>query len=411
MVAKPLNTLVLILAFFASGAQGSITHINLWEQTPPEIAHEIDKWIKVFAVKHPNIRIIRQHYETEELRTKFMRSALTNDGADLVIGPNDMAGIFVAAEIIQPVDDIIVKDQFSETSTGIVTLKNKIWGIPISEGNHLMLYYNKNLVPDAPKSFTEIIAFGMKFTDPQKNRFGLAMYQSEPYWFVPILGGFGGWPLHYGRDGSVSVSIDTEPMTKALSFLRDLKFKHKILPKDCNVDCAKSMFLKGNAPYHINGDWDFGALHNKLGQALGVAPLPEVPETGSRATPMLSGLFMFHGKAKTEEKEMAKRLFSEFITTPMVQKRVATKIGKIPALKVVRNDPEIQKIKTVRSIINAAQFAKPAPADLEMRAAWNGMRIMVQRTLSGKESPKAAVKTGQRAADEALHNIASTKAH
>jgi maltose-binding protein MalE len=40
-----------------------------------------------------------------------------------------------------------------------------------------------------------------------------------------------------------------------------------------------------------------------------------------------------------------------------------------------------------------------------MRAAWDGMRIMVQRALSGKETVAQAVKTGQKAADEALKGI------
>jgi hypothetical protein len=37
-----------------------------------------------------------------------------------------------------------------------------------------------------------------------------------------------------------------------------------------------------------------------------------------------------------------------------------------------------------------------------MRAAWDGMRIMIQRALAGTESVDQAVKTGQKAAQEAL---------
>ena len=126
---------------------------------------------------------------------------------------------------------------------------------------------------------------------------------------------------------------------------------------------------------------------------------------------MLRGLFFFSGKKKTAAKEKAKKLFMNFVSSELVAKRIATHLGKIPALKKARNHPEVKALKELAPLIEGTKFAKPAPAQIEMRAAWDGLRIMVQRALSGKESPEQAAKTGQSIADEALQSISSARSH
>ncbi|WP_176736539.1 sugar ABC transporter substrate-binding protein [Oligoflexus tunisiensis] len=395
------------LAFFAltAGAvQAAPVKINFWEQSPPDTGAEIDKWITVFQKSNPNIQVVRQHYENEELRTKFLRSSVTGDGADIVSGPNDVAGVFATAGVIQPVDGMIKADRFTPKSLDMARINGKVWGVPLNEGNHLLLYYNKDLVKNPPANTKDLIAQAKAFTNEKQNKYGLAFFQSEPFWFVSFLHGFGGSALQVnGKD--VKVTIDTPEMQKALQFLVDLKDKEKILPKECNVDCAKSMFLSGNALFHISGDWELVTYAEKLGDKLGIAPLPVISETGKPMAPMLGGLFLYVN-AGTKDKELeATRKFLQFLTSKQVQLRVATKLNKIPVTLEARADAAVKKNAILNASVNAAAIAHPMPPQVEMRAAWDGMRIMVQRALSGKESVAQAVKTGQKAADEALKGI------
>jgi arabinogalactan oligomer/maltooligosaccharide transport system substrate-binding protein len=76
MVGPALFTMM--MAASAAQAQDTV-QINFWEQDPPAVAAEIDKWIAVFQKENPKIKIVRQHYENEELRTKFLRSSVTGD--------------------------------------------------------------------------------------------------------------------------------------------------------------------------------------------------------------------------------------------------------------------------------------------------------------------------------------------
>jgi maltose-binding protein MalE len=398
------------LAFFALTAgsgQAAPVKINFWEQSPPDTAAEIDKWIAVFQKANPDIQVVRQHYENEELRTKFLRSSVTGDGADIVFGPNDIAGVFATAGVIQPVDGMVDEKLFASKTLDMVRLEGKTWGVPLNEGNHLILYYNKDLVKTAPATTKDLIAQAKTFTNEKQNKFGLAFFQSEPFWFASIFHGFGGQALKVnGKD--VKVSIDTPEMQKALQFLVDLKDKEKIIPKECNYDCAKSMFLSGNALFHINGDWELSTYTEKLGDKLGIAPLPVIAETGKPMAPMLGGLFLYVNASTKDKKLAATKKFLQYLTSKQVQQRVASKLNKIPATVEARADASVKNNAVLNASAQAAANAYPMPPQVEMRAAWDGMRIMVQRALSGKETVAQAVKTGQKAADEALKGIQET---
>jgi len=400
------------LACFAltlGAAQAAPVKINFWEQSPPDTAAEIDKWIAVFQKANPGIQVVRQHYENEELRTKFLRSSVTGDGADIVSGPNDIAGVFATAGVIQPIDGMVKTELFNSTSLDMTRIDGKTWGVPLNEGNHLLLYYNKDLVKNPPANTKELIAQAKAFTNEKQNKYGLAFFQSEPFWFVSFLHGFGGSPLQVnGKD--VKVTIDTPEMQKALQYLVDLKDKEKILPKECNVDCAKSLFLSGNALFHISGDWELSTYTEKLGDKLGIAALPVISETGKPMAPMLGGLFLYVNASTKDKKLDATKKFLQYLTSKQVQQRVASKLNKIPSTMEARADAAVKSNAVLNASANGAVNARPMPPQVEMRAAWDGMRIMVQRALSGKETVAQAVKTGQRAAEEALKGIQQTPA-
>lgn len=406
---KLLSGLFLSLLLAPLAAAQAPVQINFWEQDPPATAAEIDKWISVFQQQNPQIKVVRQHYENEELRTKFLRSSVTGDGADLVYGPNDIAGVFATAGVIQPVDDLVGGGRFSPGALDMTRIKGKVWGVPLSEGAHLLLYYLKDKVQTVPTDTDALIAQAKTFTDAKKNQYGLAFFQSEPFWFAAFLGGFDGWPLRE-VNGQTKVTIDTPETQKALQFLVDLKDKHKILPNECNYDCAKNLFLGGRALFHISGDWELNGFKEKFGDKLGIAPLPVIKETGKPMTPMMGGRFLYLNASTKGPKLEAAKKFIAFVNSKMVQLRIAAQLTAIPATLEAKNDPALKANKLLQASMAAAANAKPMPPQVEMRAAWDGMRIMVQRAMSAKESPAAAVKTGQKAADEALKALQSADA-
>jgi len=397
------HVLIFLLLMQPLHADESVT-INLWEQDPPTVGQEIDKWIAVFQKSQPKIRIVRQHYENENLRTKFLRSAATGDGADIIYGPNDIAGVFAKAGVIQSVESMLTQLNYTDSSKRMTEVDGKIWGVPLSEGAHLLLYYRQSQVKAPPQNTKDLIALAQAYSKGKKQHYGLAFYMSEPFWFVPFLGGFGGWPLN-AKDGAHQVTIDTGETRKALQYVIDLRDRWKITPTECDFDCAKSLFLANRALFHISGDWELNTLRDKIGKDLAVAPLPILSETGRMLTSMMGGRFLYVNAKAQGPKLLAIKSFIEYLGSPLVQKRIAEQLASIPATVEARQDPALQKMPLLKQSIDAAVHARPMPPQVEMRAAWDGMRIMIQRALSGTESVDEAVKTGQKAANEALVSL------
>ncbi len=108
-------------------------------------------------------------------------------------------------QIIKPVDDVFDPEFLAgfvrPPGLESVELDGQTWGgVPISVGNHLMLLYNKNLLPEAPQTSDEMIKIAQELTvdydsDGMPDQYGLVYNLNEPFFFAPWLGGFGGWPL------------------------------------------------------------------------------------------------------------------------------------------------------------------------------------------------------------------------
>ena len=193
-----------------TGSSSETVELTLWDQEESENTKVMDDWITRFTTANPDIRVVRQTYPNEDLRTKFTTAATAGQAADLVWGPNDIAGVFTTAKLIQSVETFVDVAKFTPVATEAVTLKGQVMGVPTTYGNHLMLFFNKNLVTDAPSTTAELIAAARKNTDAKNNRFGLVFFQNEPFWLVPFVGAFGGWPLRVDADGSSHLELNSD---------------------------------------------------------------------------------------------------------------------------------------------------------------------------------------------------------
>ena len=199
--------------------------------------------------------------EVETLREDFQTSSLAGDPPELLWTVSDHAGPFTAADLIQPVENLFDMSAYNAA----VEMAGHTWGVPISTGNHLMLIYNKDLIAEAPKDTDEMIKVGMELTGD--GMYGLVFNQTEPFWLVPWLGGFGG--SVFAEDG-YTPTLNTKAMIDTLQFVYDLKYTTPILPAESDYDGADALFKEGKAAMIINGDWSLGGYTETLGDKMGV---------------------------------------------------------------------------------------------------------------------------------------------
>jgi len=387
-------------------------NLVMWTQQGDPVLGEIQRLCKEYTKKYPNIRVEVLNYSTEDIRTNFQTAAFAGAGPDLLWTVSDHAGPLSIMKIINPIDKVMPRDyekRFTDFSLEAVELDGKVWGVPISVGNHLMLLYNKNIIKEAPKDTDEMIKVAKEVTidkngDGTPDQYGLLWNFDEPFWLAPWLGGFGGWPL----DGR-KPTLDTPAMVKTLQFMHDLKFKHKIVPMECNYDGADALFRQGKGAMMINGDWAlFGYLDRRTRKTvdLGVDRIPKVSETGKWPSPMTSGqYFMFPSYLTDKERIKAVRGLVYHFESKEVQTYFLKEHKRLPSLKSMLKDPALTNDPIMSGSMRQLEVGRPMPTVPEMRPTWDAMRPEMQAVMAGKITPAQAAKNMQKAAEQGIREM------
>ena len=375
--------------------------IVIWEQEDAAVAPYIDSVLEAFRKLPGNqdLKIVRTHYHNEDLRQQFQTSSIAGNPPDLLMSPSDMAGVYCISGFILPVDGLFDMKRYNRPVVEAVSLDGRIWGVPISNGNHLMLLYNKRLAPQPPRTTAELFDYCDKRAKQLKLDNCMALFLGEPFWLVPWLGAFGGWPIA-GR----TPSLDTPAMRRAVDFILELK-RRKYVPSECDYNCMDSLFKEGKAAFIINGDWAVSTYEAQLKGDLGVAKIPKLSQTGRWPTPMVSGkYFMLSSKLRGPKLELVKRLV-EFYTNEDNQIGQVKALMRLPALaranraKVITDDPNL------RASLEQILAGRPMPMATEMRAVWDAIRAPFGKALSGQMGVDDAVKRMQADAENNLREM------
>jgi arabinogalactan oligomer/maltooligosaccharide transport system substrate-binding protein len=331
--------------------------------------------------------------DPEKLLEDFRTASLAGSPPDLLWTVSDHAVPFTAAGIIQPVDKLFDLGVFVASALDAVRLNGKTWGVPIANGSHLMLLYNKDLVEKPPQNTDELISLGQKLS--KTGIYALVYNQIEPFWLVPWLGGFKG--KVFAADG-VTPTLDTPAMAAALKFLADLKLRYKIVPPESDYNGADAIFKEGKAAMIINGDWSLGDYKKIFGTRLGIARMPKVSATGEWPKPYTSGAFFMIPKDLKGDKLAADRLFVDYVTGKPIQVDMVKTLSRLPALKAALDDPVIREDPCLKGSAEQMVVGTPMPTVLEMRRNWDAMKPEMIAVLAGRKSAEDAAAAMQRAA-------------
>jgi arabinogalactan oligomer/maltooligosaccharide transport system substrate-binding protein len=376
--------------------------IALWHQEgeAENAAQYVQALADAYTAMHPNVTFEVTNKETEVLREDFQTAALAGAAPDLLWTVNDHAGPFTAAELIQPVDDLFDLSKYVDSGLAAVKLDGKTWGVPISNGNHLMLYYNKTIVDTPPETTDDMIAMAPDLI--AQGITPLVFNQTEPFWLVPWLGGFGGSVF---ADDGVTPTLDTPAMVQTLQFLHDIKYTDQMLPAESDYDGADTLFKEGKAAMIINGDWTLGAYHDLMGDNLGIARIPKVSATGNWPAPYTAGKYFMIPTEVSGSKLDTVVDFINFATGKANQVDMVEKLARLPALKEALDDPMVSGDPLLKGSADQMVVGVPMPTVLEMRCNWDSMKPEMQAVLADSETPADASAAMQSAADNCIATL------
>jgi arabinogalactan oligomer / maltooligosaccharide transport system substrate-binding protein len=375
-------------------------NIQLWHQEgeAENAAQYVQALADAYTAMHPEVTFELTNKQTETLREDFQTAALAGAPPDLLWTVNDHAGPFTTADIIIPVDDLFDLSVYADSALAAVELSGQHWGVPISNGNHLMLYFNKDLLPEAPADTTALLAAAEELKAAGVTP--LVYNQTEPFWLVPWLGGFGG--AVFAEDG-VTPTLNTPEMVSTLAWLKQLK-DEGIVPAESDYDGADTLFKEGKAAMIVNGDWTLGAYKDLFADKLGVARIPEITGAGFPA-PYTSGKFFMIPAGLDEAKVAVLVDFINFATDQENQLDMVAKLARLPALKTALEDPSITGDPYLAGSADQMVVGTPMPTVVEMRCNWDSMKPEMQAVLAGSKTPEDAAAAMQAAAEACVTTL------
>ncbi|MBA4420231.1 MAG: sugar ABC transporter substrate-binding protein [Anaerolinea sp.] len=352
-----------------------------------------------FSAANPGVTFEVINKDVETLREDFQTASLAGAAPDLLWTVSDHVGPFQTADLIQPVDGLVDTSMYVDSAVEAVKLPGVegTWGVPISNGNHLMLLFNKSLIAEAPADTDAFVAAAKAVT--AGDVYGFAYNQTEPFWLVPWLGGFGG--SVFAEDG-VTPTLNTPEMVATLKFLHDIKFVDAITPTESDYNGADALFKEGKAAMIVNGDWSLSGYKEALGDKLGVAALPMVKATGKYPAPYTSGVFFMVPKDLAADKLAMVKSFMEFATNDTNQLDMVAKLNRLPALKTALASELITGDPILAGSAAQMSYGTPMPIVLEMRCNWDSMKPEMIAVLADQKTAEDAAVKMQEAADACM---------
>jgi len=325
----------------------------------------------------------------EEVAGGDQGGRLATDGpaklaADVLTLPHDQIAQAVKAGLLLP-NDVFEEETRATMADAAIqasTYEGVLYGYPKSVETYA-LFYNKDLFPEAPKTWDEVIKFAETYTNAKENKYAV-MWEFVGYYSYPFIGSFGGYFFGQNNTDPNDIGVNSPGAVEGFEFMKSLK---PILPMnaaDVTYDIKTQLFTEGKLALNIDGPWSVGAFKDKVN--FGVAPLPAMPN-GNPST-SFSGVKSYYVNSYTPY-PIAARLFANFAANKDNQVKNYEMTGAIPANKEAGEDPKIKDDPYVGGFFQQFANSTPMPGIAAINALWDPLKAAF---ITLWDDPKADVK-------------------
>ncbi|CBG90416.1 maltose transport system, substrate-binding protein [Citrobacter rodentium ICC168] len=338
---------------------------------------EKDTGIKV-TVEHP-----------DKLEEKFPQVAATGDGPDIIFWAHDRFGGYAQSGLLAEITpDKAFQDKLYPFTWDAVRYNGKLIAYPIAV-EALSLIYNKDLVPNPPKTWEEIPALDKELK--AKGKSALMFNLQEPYFTWPLIAADGGYAFKFenGKYDVKDVGVDSAGAKAGLTFLVDL-IKNKHMNADTDYSIAEAAFNKGETAMTINGPWAWSNI-DKGKVNYGVTLLPTFK--GKPSKPFV-GVLSAGINAASPNKELAKEFLENYLLTDEGLADV-NKDKPLGAVALKSYQDQLAKDPRIAATMDNAQKGEIMPNIPQMSAFWYAVRTAVINAASGRQTVDAALKDAQ----------------
>ncbi|WP_078393925.1 sugar ABC transporter substrate-binding protein [Shouchella patagoniensis] len=286
-------------------------------------------------------------------------------GPDLFYQPHDMVGNItlqgLAAEI-----ELTAEEQagYIDGSLEALSYEGELVGIPASVETYA-LFYNTDIVEEAPETVEELEQLGESFTDSNADEYGFLLESREMYFSYPLYEAYGGYIFAEEGDeyNTQDIGLDNEGAIAGGELMQSW-YEKGYLPHNLNADILNGLFLDGSVGAVFSGPWNIAEYGNTLGESVKTAPLPTI--NGEHMT-SLAGVKAWMVNGYSDHISWAKEL-ALFMTNEESANTFFEHTREIPARAEVNLDEELYD-----GFVEQLEYAYFMPNVPEVSAVWGPM--------------------------------------
>ncbi len=334
---------------------------------------EEDTGIKV-TVAHP-----------DGLENRFPQVASTGDGPDIIFWAHDRFGGYAEAGLLAEIKPSKkVKEGMVDFAWDAVTFNGKFVGYPVAI-EALSLIYNKDLVPNPPKTWEEIEALDKEFAKQGKK--AIMWNLKEPYFTWPLMAADGGYAFKLTDKGynAKDVGVAKPGVSKAMNFIKSLVDK-KVISADMDYSISDSAFAKGEAAMTVNGPWTWGG-YDKANVNYGVAVLPTF--NGQSSKPFVGVLTAGISTASPNQD-----LAVEFLENYLLNNEGLAMVNNdkpLGAVALKSYQAELASDSRIAATMDNAMNGEIMPNIPQMNMYWDSVKNVIINVVDGRQTVDEAL--------------------
>jgi len=336
---------------------------------------EQDTGVKV-DVQHP-----------DSLEAKYQQVAATGGGPDIIFWAHDRFGGYAKAGVLAEINPgKEFKQKLVDFSWDSVTFDGKLVGYPVAIETPSLIY-NKDLLPEPPRTWEEVAAIDKKMRSEGKKAIMWDVKNTYFTWsLISANGGYSFKKTETGFDGK-QIGVNNKAGIEGLQFLVDLT-NQDVLSPDMDYAVSEAEFNKGRVAMTINGPWSWANIE-KSNINYGVAVLPTLK--GGASNPFV-GVLSAGINAASPNKDLSVEFLENYLITDNGLKTMNDD-KPLGAVTLKSFQQVLAKDSRIAATMANAENGEIMPNIPEMTAFWFAEGAAIENALLGRQTVKEALET------------------
>ncbi|MGF1758589.1 maltose/maltodextrin ABC transporter substrate-binding protein MalE [Photobacterium sagamiensis] len=331
------------------------------------------------------VKVDVQH--PDSLEAKYQQVAATGGGPDIIFWAHDRFGGYAKAGVLAEINPSKeFKQKLVDFSWDSVTFDGKLVGYPVAIETPSLIY-NKDLLPEPPRTWEEVAAIDKKMRSEGKKAIMWDVKNTYFTWsLISANGGYSFKKTETGFDGK-QIGVNNKAGIEGLQFLVDLA-NQDVLSPDMDYAVSEAEFNKGRVAMTINGPWSWANIE-KSNINYGVAVLPTLK--GGASNPFV-GVLSAGINAASPNKDLSVEFLENYLITDNGLKTMNDD-KPLGAVTLKSFQQVLAKDSRIAATMANAENGEIMPNIPEMTAFWFAEGAAIENALLGRQTVKEALET------------------